>query len=245
MNGFEGSFLGHSDRIDPGTRLECGVCWWVYDPAVGDTAAQVPPGTPFTALPSHWRCPGCDHPREQFMVLAEPAGTEIGECADGVASTADDLPRRRQELLRGYGAIARTMQGLPVYNEHLDVRVSSLRRWGDDLLGVAATPWCMNIVLLPAEGADPRLEGTTRELQFPSGRYSFIAGQLPGVGALETCSLFSPMDEFDDPEVVQAVAEHALEGLLGPSATVATPTAGLSRRGFLRGGKARDERLTG
>jgi [NiFe] hydrogenase assembly HybE family chaperone len=241
MNGFEGSFLGHSDRIDAGTRLECGVCWWVYDPAVGDEAAQVPPGTPFTALPSHWRCPGCDHPREQFMVLAEATGRKIDGDADGLAATADDLSRRRRELLRGYSAIARTMRGLPVFNECLDVRVSALQRWGDDLIGVAATPWCMNIVLLPAESADPRLEGTTRELQFPSGRYSFIAGQLPCVGALETCSLFSPMDEFDDPEVVQAVAEHALEGLFGPSTTADASATGLSRRGFLRGGKTRDE----
>jgi rubredoxin len=52
-------------------RLECGICWWVYDPAEGDASQQAPPGTPFAALSSHWRCPQCDAPPEKFMVLAD------------------------------------------------------------------------------------------------------------------------------------------------------------------------------
>lgn len=55
----------------PETRLECGICWWIYDPAEGDPFQQVPPGTPFTALPSSWRCPQCDGPAERFMVIAD------------------------------------------------------------------------------------------------------------------------------------------------------------------------------
>jgi rubredoxin len=62
MNGFEGSFLGDRSRIAPATVLECGVCWWVYDPTLGDETWQIPPGTAFTDLPDHWRCPGCDNP---------------------------------------------------------------------------------------------------------------------------------------------------------------------------------------
>lgn len=53
------------------TRLECGVCWWVYDPAEGDAAAQVPPGTPFSRLPADWRCPQCDGAPEKFLVLRD------------------------------------------------------------------------------------------------------------------------------------------------------------------------------
>jgi rubredoxin len=53
------------------TKLECGVCWWVYDPEQGDPVWQIPPGTPFTALPSHWSCPNCDAPAFKFMVLAD------------------------------------------------------------------------------------------------------------------------------------------------------------------------------
>lgn len=64
---FEGSFLD----VKPDDRLECGICWWVYDPALGDETRGVPPGTPFSALPEDWCCPGCDAPRHKFMVLGE------------------------------------------------------------------------------------------------------------------------------------------------------------------------------
>jgi rubredoxin len=67
MMRFEGSFLD----VRPEDRLECGICWWVYDPALGDDTRNVPPGTPFAALPDDWCCPGCDAPRHKFMVLGE------------------------------------------------------------------------------------------------------------------------------------------------------------------------------
>jgi rubredoxin len=53
----------------PAQRRECGVCWAVYDPALGDPVAQVRPGTPFEALPEDWCCPNCEAPRHKFMVL--------------------------------------------------------------------------------------------------------------------------------------------------------------------------------
>ena len=68
---FEGSFLGDASRIDDDTRLECKICWYVYDPTVGDPVWQVPPGTPFTRLPEHWKCPECDGARNQFMVIGD------------------------------------------------------------------------------------------------------------------------------------------------------------------------------
>lgn len=67
---FEGSYLGDNGRIDPANRLECGVCWYVYDPDQGDEVWQIPAGTPFSALPEHWRCPVCDGNKDQFMVVA-------------------------------------------------------------------------------------------------------------------------------------------------------------------------------
>jgi rubredoxin len=66
---FEGSYLGNSSSLSPMARLECKICWWVYDPALGDEVWQVPPGTAFADLPSYWRCPTCDGDAEQFMVL--------------------------------------------------------------------------------------------------------------------------------------------------------------------------------
>lgn len=66
---FEGSYLGDSARLDPRARLECKICWYVYDPAAGDPVWQVPPGTAFADLPAHWCCPNCEGAKEQFMVL--------------------------------------------------------------------------------------------------------------------------------------------------------------------------------
>ncbi len=67
--GFEGSYLGDRQRLPADARLECKICWWVYDPAEGDAQWQIPPGVAFADLPAHWRCPQCDGAADQFMVL--------------------------------------------------------------------------------------------------------------------------------------------------------------------------------
>jgi rubredoxin len=66
---FEGSYLGDAARLAPTSKLECKICWYLYDPAEGDAVWQVAPGTPFAQLPEHWRCPNCDGDRDQFMVV--------------------------------------------------------------------------------------------------------------------------------------------------------------------------------
>ena len=69
---FGGSYGGDAAKIAAGNKLECKICWYVYDPAIGDDYWQVPAGTPFAALPAHWSCPTCDGRKEDFIVLAEP-----------------------------------------------------------------------------------------------------------------------------------------------------------------------------
>ncbi|MDH4189717.1 MAG: rubredoxin [Betaproteobacteria bacterium] len=54
-------------------RRECGVCWYVYDPAQGDAVWQIPPGTAFTDLPPHWSCPRCSAEQAQFLLIADEA----------------------------------------------------------------------------------------------------------------------------------------------------------------------------
>ena len=66
---FEGTYLGDASRLDATARLECKVCWYVYDPARGDDHWQVPAGTAFADLPPHWTCPNCSCEKEQFMVI--------------------------------------------------------------------------------------------------------------------------------------------------------------------------------
>ena len=71
MNTFEGSYRGDKDRLHDDARMECKVCWHVYDPKAGDDYWQIPPGTPFARLPDDWHCPECDGAKEQFMVILD------------------------------------------------------------------------------------------------------------------------------------------------------------------------------
>jgi rubredoxin len=70
---FAGSFGGDAAKIGDATRLECKICWYVYDPAQGDDYWQIPAATPFTRLPEHWTCPNCDGAKDGFMVLEDDA----------------------------------------------------------------------------------------------------------------------------------------------------------------------------
>jgi len=67
MSSFEN--FGEHGAMAAETRMECGICWHVYDPAEGDPVWQVAPGTAFVDLPEEWRCPNCDAPRSKFMAI--------------------------------------------------------------------------------------------------------------------------------------------------------------------------------
>lgn len=69
MPTFEGSYLGDRTRLPADALMECKICWYRYAPADGDPVWQVPPGTPFAALPAHWTCPQCEGAADQFMVV--------------------------------------------------------------------------------------------------------------------------------------------------------------------------------
>jgi len=71
---FEGSYLGDAAKIGRAARMECKVCWYVYDPQLGDATWRISAGTAFAELPGHWRCPRCDGERAQFLVLQDEAG---------------------------------------------------------------------------------------------------------------------------------------------------------------------------
>ena len=58
-------------------RYECRACGYVYEPDKGDSKAEVPPETPFTELPSNWRCPVCGVKTTQFENIG-PIGKASG-----------------------------------------------------------------------------------------------------------------------------------------------------------------------
>ena len=57
--------------VGPATRLECRVCWYVYDPALGDEVWQIPAGTAWSELPAHWSCPTCSTTKDGFLALPD------------------------------------------------------------------------------------------------------------------------------------------------------------------------------
>ncbi len=54
-------------RIAPETKMQCKICWYVYDPAEGCPESQTPAGTPFAELPDWWTCPDCGNGKQVFI----------------------------------------------------------------------------------------------------------------------------------------------------------------------------------
>lgn len=241
---FEGTWLGGMDELDDAARMECGICWAVYDPAEGDPASRIAAGTPFSALPEHWHCPACDAPREKFMVLE--AGT--AKRRDRALVDAEALARTRVLALENaFRQRDPRMRDLPVYNGLLRVEAVGGRLDGDRVVCVLISPWFMNIVVLPldAQRGPTLVEGSKRMLRFPSGDYEAIAGRIDGVGLFESISLFSPVFEFADQAVARATAQSAADGMFEapqtrhspPPVAVDSPVS-LDRRQLLFGRRA-------
>lgn len=53
------------------SRMQCRVCWHVYDPAEGCPEWNVEPGTPFAELPEDFTCPDCGQPKSAFLPMDE------------------------------------------------------------------------------------------------------------------------------------------------------------------------------
>lgn len=68
---FAGAYGGDVTTLADDSRLECRICWWVYDPAQGDATRQIPAGTPFARLPIDWSCPTCSGDRAGFLLLGD------------------------------------------------------------------------------------------------------------------------------------------------------------------------------
>ncbi len=241
---FEGSWLGGIDELDDSSRMECGICWAVYDPALGDANSKTPPGTAFSALSEHWHCPACDAPRDKFMVL--DAGTAKRRDR-GVQGAEALLGLRVLALENAFRQRDSRMRDLPVYNGLLKIEAVGARLDDDRVVCVLVSPWFMNIVVLPldSERAPSLQEGSKRMLRFPSGDYEAIAGRIDDIGVFESISLFSPMFEFADQAVARSTAQSAAEGLFeAPAPKQAPPPAtaeaprNLDRRELLFGRQA-------
>jgi rubredoxin len=50
-------------------RYQCPACGYIYDPAAGDPASNIKPGTAFEDLPDTWVCPLCGTEKADFVKM--------------------------------------------------------------------------------------------------------------------------------------------------------------------------------
>jgi [NiFe] hydrogenase assembly HybE family chaperone len=177
--------------------------------------------------------------------MTEPAAPAVADAAAITARVQGTFERIRYER----------MAGLPFLNEALHVELVGPRRWRGLWLGVLITPWFMNVMLLPGDGAAAAegeatplrwptvATGEYAQFDFPAGTLSFLAGREGEMGEYLSCSLFSPMFGFADHAGARQTAQACLLALLDPRAAAAQVAAGRpadapaqpGKRDFLRG----------
>jgi [NiFe] hydrogenase assembly HybE family chaperone len=162
---------------------------------------------------------------------------------DGPITTAVEAARRLEATFRDI--LETRMQGVPILNPALSVEAIGLRTWQGHWLGALVTPWFINLMVLPGDGAWRSVpDRDSVWYAFPAGRFEFIAGSEPRLGEYHACSLFSPVSEFGDHETARETARVALESLFDPSLLGESTPSGdadgkqMSRRDFLRGAAA-------
>lgn len=52
-------------------KYRCTICNHIYDPAEGDPAAGISPGTPFEKLPDSWSCPDCGASKDDYEPMED------------------------------------------------------------------------------------------------------------------------------------------------------------------------------
>lgn len=117
-----------------------------------------------------------------------------------------------------FDLVAERMLDLPVYNPLLAVETVGFRDFSGRELGVLVTPWCMNLMLLPATADawsdwDEQRVGEKQMIALPSGQYEFIFGWAEALGGYCSCSLFSPMSEFESQDVAVETAQEVMKAL--------------------------------
>ena len=87
------------------------------------------------------------------------------------------------------------------------------------------TPWCVNLVLMPAVGSELAYDtqGPKRLLDFPAGRLELVSSALDDLGTIASCSLFSPMQAFADQAAAEATAADVMTALFKPASDATTP----------------------
>ena len=161
------------------------------------------------------------------------------------ASLDLDPPAWGERLAGAYREIGdRAMRDLPIFNGALSVEAVGFRKIGGRIVGVLVTPWFMNVVMSADGGAaqPSAVPGSSLRFRFPAGDIDLTVSEVASAGRIASCSLFSPMFEFEDMTCARTTAEAALAALMTPDDNAEAarrrdhPSASsIDRRNFLRG----------
>ncbi|CCD93062.1 hydrogenase expression/formation protein hupJ [Bradyrhizobium sp. ORS 375] len=128
----------------------------------------------------------------------------------------------------------RAVRELPIYHDALEVEAIGFTKVHERTIGIIVTPWFMNVVTPVGQGD----VGSTIKIALPAGWFEFTIGDVAGGGRIASCSLFSPMSEFEDMAAARVAAEAALAVMLAApedEANAAQASRAVDRRAFLRG----------
>jgi [NiFe] hydrogenase assembly HybE family chaperone len=123
---------------------------------------------------------------------------------------------RAQQLQVQFQSIhSERMSNVSVINDNIDVEAVGFREWQGHILGVLVTPWFMNLMLLPGmdENWSDYRPGTKQSFLFNAGSFEFVVGKEDNIGLFMSCSMFSPMFEFDSHQAAVVTAKALIEGL--------------------------------
>lgn len=141
------------------------------------------------------------------------------------------------------------MQGLPFYNEQLQVEAVGFTSIEPGYIGALITPWFINIMLLfEQQPASNVVVGHRYTHKLPSGEKDFMIGDDEVIGRYDFISLASPTGKYKTQQQAQTFALNKLNALLSPDSSQVTDeqplnfvprsSADVSRRRFLTGKKS-------
>lgn len=88
-------------------KHKCNNCDWTYDVTKGDVmmiGGQIQPNTPFSELPSNWRCPVCRASKDSFIEMVEEIpGFEVNQ-KYGFGTNAWTAGQKNLAIFGGLGA---------------------------------------------------------------------------------------------------------------------------------------------
>ena len=125
----------------------------------------------------------------------------------------------RQTLVDRFSEIeVERMEGIPILNKDLRVEAIGFDCHAGYHTGIIITPWFMNLMLLPNNPKDTRLQsmptGSSHNVRLPAGSFEFIVAQDEKLGPHLTCSLFSPMFEFANQDAARQTAEEIYKQIM-------------------------------